>query len=147
MDAKYYKLPMQFDSIFEEEGKSMIKCSELQSIDQHIELLLTTCPGEHKFNKEFGCGIWDMDFERVVSRHQWETAFVGHINRAVSRFEPRLEGVSISITVDDIGKRDYTLQTTAIKKEVIVTIGAILLSTGEKCGFQYALYLGPLTIE
>ncbi len=138
---------MKFDSIFEEEGKPMAVCSELQSIDQHIELLLTTCPGEHKFNKEFGCGIWDMDFERVVSRSKWETAFVGHIDRAVRRFEPRLSSISVSISVDDIAKRDYTLQTTAIKKEVIVTVQAQLSSTGEKCGFQYALYLGPLTIE
>lgn len=143
----YYKLPIKFDSVFEEDGKLMATCNEISSIDQYIELLLTTCPGEHKFNKKFGCRIWDMDFERVVSRKNWINDFTAYVKEAVSNFEKRLKDVSVSIDVRDVAREDYTLQTTAIKKEVMVYIEARLVSDNEPCKFRYALYLGPLSTQ
>lgn len=147
MDAQYYKLPIKFDSVFNEDGKKMPVCSEVESIDQYIELLLTTCPGEHKFDKRFGCRIWDMDFERVVSRKNWEDDFTAHVQEAIQTFEKRLKDVSVSIDIKDVARQDYTLQTTAIKKEVKVFVASRLVSNNEYCKFRYALYLGPLSIE
>ncbi|MDR0834403.1 MAG: GPW/gp25 family protein [Candidatus Symbiothrix sp.] len=75
MADKFYKLPLRFDTMPEDSDTLMVDfpvCNELESIDQNIGLILTTCPGEHKFNGEFGCGIWEMDFERVVSRKKWQ---------------------------------------------------------------------------
>lgn len=147
MDAQYYKLPIKFDSVFNEDGKKMATCSEISSIDQYIELLLTTCPGEHKFNKQFGCRIWDMDFERVVSRKKWEDDFTAYVLEAIQLFEKRLSNVNIRINIKDVARQDHTLQTTAIKKEVTIVVTARLVSNNEYCKFQYALYLGPLSIE
>jgi phage baseplate assembly protein W len=147
MENQYYKLPIKFDSVFNEEGKKMVTCSEASSIDQYIELLLTTCPGEHKFNKNFGCRIWDMDFERVVSRKKWEDDFIAYISEAIQTFEKRLKDVSVSISIKDVARQDYALQTTAIKKEVIVYVASRLVSNNEPCKFHYALYLGPLSTE
>lgn len=143
----YYKLPIKFDSVFDEDGKGMETCSEISSIDQYIELLLTTCPGEHKFDKTFGCRIWDMDFERVVSRKKWIDDFTAYVLEAVSAFEKRLKDVSVSISIRDVTREDYTLQTTAIKKEVMVYIDSRLVSNNEPCKFKYALYLGPLSTQ
>ena len=143
----YYKLPIKFDSVFDEDGKGMEICSEINSIDQYIELLLTSCPGEHKFDKNFGCQIWDMDFERVVSRKKWIDDFTAHILKAVSTFEKRLKDIKVSISIRDVTREDYTLQTIAIKKEVIVHIDSRLVSNNEFCKFKYALYLGPLSSE
>lgn len=143
----YYKLPIKFDSVFDEDARGMENCSEIASIDQYIELLLTSCPGEHRFNKNFGCQIWDMDFERVVSRQKWIDDFTLHIFNAVSRFEKRLKDISVNISIRDVKREDYTLQTTAIKKEVIVFIDSRLVSNNEPCKFKYALYLGPLSTE
>lgn len=147
MRSQYYKLPIRFGSIFETNGGTMPTCTEIESIDQHIELLLTTCPGEHKFNKAFGCRIWDMDFERVVSRQKWEDDFTTNINEAILLFEKRLRDVAVNIDIRDIARLDHTLQTTAIKKEVLVYIHGYLVSTNEPCKFHYALYLGPLSTE
>ncbi|NDV78484.1 GPW/gp25 family protein [Dysgonomonas sp. 511] len=142
-----YKLPINFDSVFDEDGKKMSTCSEVSSIDQYIELLLTTCPGEHKFDKQFGCRIWDMDFERVVSRKKWEDDFAAHILNAVQTYEKRLKDVSVTLNIQEVSRQDYTLQTTAIKKEVKVYIRSRLVSNNEPCKFQYALFLGPLSTE
>ena len=148
MQQQYYKLPLNFSSVFDDEdGKRMAMCNETASIDQYIELLLTTCPGEHKFNKSFGCGIWDMDFESVTSRQNWKDRFTAHILEAVQTFEKRLKDVSIELDINDVARRDYVLQTTAIKQEVQIRIRANLVSNNEPCGFRYVLYLGPLSTE
>lgn len=147
MNTHYYKLPIHFDFVFGDETTQMPKCSEKESIDQHIELLLTTCPGEHEFDHEWGCRIWDMDFENVTVKGDWEDKFKGHILSCVQRYEERITNITVELNVDDVTRTDYNLQTTAIKKQVLVRIIANLLSTGEKCGFNYALYLGPLTTQ
>ena len=144
---QYYKLPLRLSTVFHEDGKRFATCSEADSIDQYIELLLTTCPGEHKFNKKFGCGIWDMDFESVTSRQSWKDKFTTHILDAIRTFEKRLKDVSVEIDINDVARKDYTLQTTAIKKEVQVYVSARLVSNDIPCKFYYALYLGPLSTE
>ncbi|MDR1501096.1 MAG: GPW/gp25 family protein [Prevotella sp.] len=147
MELQYYKLPINIDSILEEDGTEVLTCSEEESIDQYIELILTTCPGEHKFNKSFGCRIWDMDFERVVSRKKWEEDFTLYIREAVEHFEQRIRNAEITIHVMEVTKEDQVTKTTAIKKKVIVQIKGQLVSTGQTCGFRYKLFLGPLATE
>lgn len=147
MNNIFYKIPIRFDTLFEDEDGDMRMCNELESIDQHIELLLTTCPGEHKFNKNYGCHIWDMDFERVVARQKWEDDFKNHIDEAIRRFEPRLKDVAINIQIMEVSREDQILKTTAIKKKVIVWINAMTVLANNRCQFKYTLYLGPLTTE
>lgn len=144
---QYYKLPLNIDALLDEEGRQTATCSEPESIDRHIELILTTCPGEHKFNKSFGCRIWDMDFERVVSRKKWEEDFSTYVKEAVERFEQRLYNVSVSIHVMEVTKEDRVTNTTAIKKKVVVQVKGQLVSSGQHCGFRYKLFLGPLSTE
>ncbi|GHT43633.1 lysozyme [Bacteroidia bacterium] len=153
-DKRFYKLPLYFDGFLEQfadtevpEGVDFPTCSELESIDQHLGLILTTCPGEHLFNPDYGCGIWDMDFERVVSRQRWEDRFTEHILQAVSKFEKRLTNVTAGIRVADTVREDAATRTTAIKKKVSVQINGRLVSDDANCGFRYTLFLGPLTTE
>lgn len=145
--STYYKLPIRFDSVFDEYAKPMDTCNEIVSIDQYIELLLTTCPGEHKFDKTFGCRIWEMDFERVASRKKWIDDFTAYVLEAVVAFEKRLKDVSVNISIRDVTREDYTMQTTAIKQEVMVYIDSRLVSNNDPCKFSYALYLGPLSTQ
>ncbi|MDH6311107.1 phage baseplate assembly protein W [Dysgonomonas sp. PFB1-18] len=147
MRNNFYKLPIRFDSIFDEKGGDMPMCSEIESIDQHIELLLTTCPGEHQFDKNFGCRIWDMDFERVVSRQKWEDDFKRYILEAIQKFEQRLRDVTVSIHIMEVVREDLIMKATAIKKKVIVQVNGKLASTNDRCGFKYTLFLGPLSAE
>lgn len=147
MDKTCYRLPIRFDKLLNEEGGDLAKCSELESIDQHIELLLTTCPGENKFDRDWGCHIWDMDFERVVSRSTWEKDFNSHILAAIQKYEKRINDIIVEIEIHEVTREDYALQTTAIKKRITVNVNAILISNNKKCSFKYILYLGPLSVE
>lgn len=147
MNTKYYSLPLNLSSVFRDDNEKMKTCSEVESIDQYIELILMTCPGEHKFNKEFGCRIWEMDFENVVSRNEWVDTFTRYVADAIIRFEKRLSEVSVEISVNDVARQDHVTRTTAIKKEVKIYVISRLTSNGEPCKFYYALYLGPLSTE
>lgn len=148
MEHRYYKLPLNIEALlFNGEGTGMPTCSEEESIDRHIELILTTCPGEHKFNKSFGCRIWEMDFEIVVSRKKWEEDFTLYIREAVECFERRIRNTEVSIHVMEVTREDHITQSTAVKKKVIVHVRGQLVSTGQTCGFRYKLFLGPLATE
>jgi phage baseplate assembly protein W len=143
----FHKLPVRFNTTSERGVFEMSSCTEKESIDQHIELILTTCPGEHKFNKNFGCRIWDMDFELVFSRKKWEDDFTAHIRQAIRNFEQRLTNIKIKIQIMEVAREDLAMKTTAIKKKIVVFINGKLASTDEPCGFHYTLYLGPLSTE
>jgi phage baseplate assembly protein W len=145
MGHDFYKLPIKFNT---DSGVIAIsKCNELESIDQSIELILTTCPGEHRFNKNFGCRIWDMDFELVFSRKKWEETFTEHIRAAIRDFEKRLQDVNVSLHITEVSRADKIIQSTAIKKQVSVFVSGSLVSSGEHCKLKYILYLSPLSTE
>lgn len=60
METKFCKLPIDFGALLSEdvENSRLESCSEIESIDQFIELLISTAPGEHTFDKKFGCKIF-----------------------------------------------------------------------------------------
>lgn len=60
METKFCKLPLDFGALLSEdvENSRLASCTEIESIDQFIEMLIDTAPGEHAFDKEFGCEIF-----------------------------------------------------------------------------------------
>lgn len=146
MRQGYYKLPLRLDRFFEENGGQLEQCSELESIDQHIELLLTTCPGEHRFDPKYGCRIWELDFERIVSIEQWKELFTGYVMQAITTYEKRISEITLSVNLQEV-VREEVLDNRMIRKRVDITVLATLNSTGAPCGFGYKLYMGPLSNE
>lgn len=146
MKQDYYKLPLDFKRFFEEGGGYLAKCTELESIDQHIGLLLNTCPGEHRFDPNYGCRIWDLDFERISSLEQWKGLFIQYVKQAVTDYEKRISGVEVSADVREV-VREEILDNRMVRKRVDITVRAMLDSTGIPCAFGYKLYLGPLSNE
>lgn len=60
METKFCKLPLDFGALLGEdvENSRLASCTEIESIDQFIEMLIDTAPGEHAFDKDFGCEIF-----------------------------------------------------------------------------------------
>ena len=95
-------MPLRFDPYSNESGEWFERCSEKESIDYFLEVLLTTCPGEHRFDKKFGTAIWEMDFERIVSLSEWKNRFITYLSEAVSRYEKRITNVIYDVQVSDV---------------------------------------------
>ena len=129
METKFCKLPLDFEALLSEdvENSRLASCSEIESIDQFIELLISTAPGEHAFDKEFGCEIFFLDFESIVSHTRWEGQFSEYITKAITT------------------RQDNVFDAPAVKKRVQVYVYGTLVHTGEKRCFYYVIYLGPIS--
>ncbi len=143
----FYKIPIDLSRIFESNIRNLSKYSEKESIDNNLELIITTCPGEHKYDPKFGCEIWNLDFERVVSKSLWEDQFLRFIREAITKYEPRIYEVVPSVSFSDTRKEDVLSGATSIRKKADIRIDARLIKTGAKCCFYYSLYLGPLSSD
>ncbi len=147
METKFCKLPLNFEALLNEDAGNnrLASCSEIDSIDQFIELLISTAPGEHTFDKEFGCEIFYLDFESIVSHTRWEGQFSEYITKAITRYEKRLANVYVRVTIDDMTRQDNVSGAPTVKKRVQVYVYGSLVHTGEKRCFYYVIYLGPIS--
>ena len=68
-------------------------------VDQAIQLILGTAPGERPMRPEFGCGVHDFVFDTIdagtVSRMETE------IRHALDRWEPRIEVRDVNFDASD----------------------------------------------
>jgi phage baseplate assembly protein W len=60
-----------------------------QDIDQAIELILGTAPGERPMRPEFGCGVHDFVFDTIDANTMGNMEQA--IREALARWEPRIE--------------------------------------------------------
>lgn len=147
MKQQYYKLPLDFTRFFTEGKGYFERCTEVESIDQHIELLLTTCPGEHRFDPDFGCRIWDLDFQVIASFEQWEKQFKQYVSESIIRYETRITDISLDIHLREIVKEERANCSMAVRKRADIYVTGQMVSTDELIRLRYTLYLGPLSNE
>jgi len=140
-----YKIPLLFSRLFE--SSDLLQCNEEESIDRNLELIITTCPGEHKFDPDYGCDIWDLDFENVISVQRWESEFIHFINEAIIKYEPRIREIETKVHFLDVKNQHEFSGAISIRKRVDIRIYSEIVSSGKKCCFFYSLYLGPLTSD
>ena len=124
METKFCKLPLDFGALLSEdvENSRLASCTEIESIDQFIEMLIDTAPGEHAFDKEFGCEIFYLDFESIISHTRWEGQFSDYITQAITRYEKRLTNVNVRVIIDDTTRQDNVFEASTIKKRVQVYV-------------------------
>jgi phage baseplate assembly protein W len=115
-----------------------------RSVSQNIELIIFTRYGEHRHNNHFGCKIWDLDFELVVSERIWEEKFRQSLLRSVTDYEHRLYQVEVEIKMSEVEKLFFGKNVTEIKKKVEISVSGRINTTGEKYYFNTSLFLSPL---
>lgn len=145
MSTSFYKKPFDFSRLFS--NQPLETCSTGISISQHIELIIFSRFGEHRFNPAFGCEVWELDFELIVNQALWEDKMSQSVKRAVREQEKRLYGVDAFMTVSDVEKVFPLRRMTEIKKKVDITVTGKLAATGENYVFATALFLSPLSSE
>ncbi|ACU62304.1 GPW/gp25 family protein [Chitinophaga pinensis] len=142
MSDLLYQKPFRLRNIFA--GKELDITDTGRSISQHIELIIFTRYGEHRHNEDYGCEIWDLDFELVVSERIWEEKFRQSLQRSIMRDEPRLDRIEVEVKMSEVEKLFFGRNISEIKKKVALTVTGIVQSTGEHYSFNTALFLSPL---
>jgi len=154
---KYYTIPLNFDNIIDpdvELSKSqrypylqLNKTSSLKkSIDEHIELILTTHFGEYRHDHNYGFVIWEQEFENMeidkFNTHNYPKQEIEEsLRKAIENFEPRLKKVHVEIFF--IFKQFYKGK--SIKYFVDINVrGVMVNSTEEEYHNKFQFAMGPL---
>ena len=116
-----------------------------RSISNHIELIIFTRKGEHRFNPDFGCAIWDLDFELIVSESIWEERFRKSLLQAINRYEGRIDRVEVTVKISEVEKFFPQRKVTEIKKKVMIYVEGQMRDTAERYYFSTSLFLSPLS--
>lgn len=84
------------------------------SVERSIRLIVSTAPGERPMRPEFGCNIHEHVFASINANTIGAIAF--EVERAIVRWEPRVDVVSIDVYTDeDVQGLLYVDVTYAIK--------------------------------
>ena len=143
MSDYLYNKPFRLTNIFDH--RDLQETDAGKSISQHLELIIFTRFGEHRHNVNFGCEIWDLDFELIVSETTWEEKFRQSLLKSITEYERRLYQVEVEIKMTEVEKSFTIRNVTEIKKKVDISIRAKINITGEKYFFNTALFLSPLS--
>jgi phage baseplate assembly protein W len=144
MSIPYYKIPLQLNAAVE--GKELQLVGLSQSITKNLELIITTRFGEHRCDPSFGCEIWNLDFEIIVSESTWEEKLRQSLMKSIGSHELRLSNIEINVKISEVEKQKNIKLTTEIKKRVDISLKAIIQKTGESFYFSTNLFLSPLSV-
>jgi phage baseplate assembly protein W len=145
MSIIFYKIPLQLATALE--GNELPTCDLVQSISKNLELIIMTKFGEHRSDPSFGCEIWDLDFELIISENLWEEKLRQSLLRSITTHEHRLSNVQLSVAISEMEKFHLFKQFTEIKKRVDIKLTGTIHKTGEPFRFGTNLFLSPLSVD
>lgn len=145
MNFSFYKIPLELPAALT--GNDLQTCDLVTSVWQNLELIIMTKFGEHRCDVTFGCEIWDLDFELIISEKLWEEKLRKSLLKSITTHEPRLADIKLNVEITEIEKYSSLRQFTEIKKRVNINLSGIILKTGEAFTFNTNLFLSPLSVD
>ena len=142
---RYLKFPLNLGSATE--GNHLHSCGLAQSISKTLELIIITRFGEHRSDQSFGCEIWDLDFELIVSARLWEEKLRQSLLNSITTHEHRLTGTEVNVEIRDVERLNLLGQFTEVKKRVEILVSGTILKTGELLEFRTGMFLSPLSLD
>lgn len=143
MHSVYYKYPLRLKRVFQ--NKELLTCDLAESISQNLQLIIVSHNGEHRYNHSFGCEIWELDFDLLMSVRVWEEKLRRSLLQAIAENERFLEEVDIDVHVSEVEKQFQGDPFPSVKRKVDIYINALLKETGEKYRFHTHLFLSPVS--
>lgn len=108
---------------------------EDEDVREAISVILGTAPGERPMRPDFGCGIHDYVFEAV------DAYLVGRlgleVRRALDRWEPRIDVVSVDMTLEPVTEGGIT------NELVVIDVTYKLRATNDVRNLVYPFYVIP----
>ena len=142
MEEQNYTLPLALDKLVA--GHLHPKCPDREAIHQHIYLLMVTHFDETRFDRNYGCALWENDFA-VLSQIKWKDLIRESLEDAINRYEPRLANTKIRVEVEEF--EVLTKTNNYVRKRVGVEVKATIRRTNEPFVFFERIFISPLSIE
>ena len=144
MKQQFYSLPLALEPILQK--KEHPKCSMQQSVAQHLHLIITTAFGELPTDENFGCSIWEHDFDNITSRHKVKEWIAQSLLTSIQQYEKRLCNVRIDLLMEQTELEGNT-NGRQVKKKFNITITGTLLATNENFTYGDSFFVGPLSYQ
>lgn len=142
MPLEYYTLPLRLDAVLQK--KEHPKCTLQKSVAQHLHLLFTTAFGEAAGDRDFGCAIWEHDFDNLTSGHKLKEMLRVSLLQSIAAHEKRLDNVRVELAL-----RQEELQTgpgfRQAKKFIEVTVTGTLRLTNDRFRYTDSFFISPLS--
>ncbi len=146
MSDRYYSYPINFKELTA--GKEIRTSTLPESIAERIHLILVTHFGESRFDEEFGCGIWNYDFEMVNNENFWKERMIKSIIDAIKKNETRLSKLQVKV---EIAQEEFTNpgggDAKRIKNRLDIKISGDLIKTKEGFTYNERLYISPVWVD
>ncbi|NND94059.1 MAG: GPW/gp25 family protein [Flavobacteriales bacterium] len=142
-----YKIPMNFDEFFT--TKRFQQCSIQESIASYVHLLVITTYEEFEFDPEFGCDVWDYEFEHQQSTRIWIEQLGRKIRDILEKYESRLNNIQVkaSISQAEFEQKEGFNVSKRLKKKLHLQLTARLSSTNESFRFEDNILLSPFSTD
>jgi phage baseplate assembly protein W len=149
MTGEYYSLPIQFKKITE--LKNFGKSDLQTSVAQMIHLTLVTSFGESRYNRQFGCLVWEFDFETIYNVSNWKEKVMRSVTDTLAASEKRLNNIQVTIEMsqEETGKNDRErgAKIKALRKRLDVRVTGNFQKTNEVFVFSEPIYVSPISFD
>ncbi len=139
---RYYTLPIRFSAL--KDQKAHPSCDLKTSVAQYIHLITTTYMGEYRIDPDFGCSIWEYDFDNTMTDNRLKEGLKRSLLHVLEKYERRLHNFEITVNISQ-SELTHLLDSKRVKKRIEVKIKAILVQTNEPFTYFEFFYLGPLS--
>jgi phage baseplate assembly protein W len=146
MEGKLYQMPFDFGTLMQP-NHELPTCNLGTSIAQNIFLIISSKYNEHRFDAQFGCGIWEKDFETITNPTAWKDEVNRSIINSLKRYERRLESTEVDTMITEQPYRNPVTNVHSIKKKIVVNVRGRIKATGEPFAYSPQLFLSPISID
>ncbi len=140
MTGSYLQLPIKAYELINK--KEHDRCSLSQSVASMLHLIITTHWGESKYNEDFGCEIWEHDFENIDNAQVYREKMKASIKKTIEKHEPRLKISRVDVQIEQI---ELMAQNQRTKSRISLLINGVLNKTNETFNYTEQFFIGPLS--
>jgi len=143
MKGQYYQLPLDLSRILQK--KDMPVCNLEESVGQHIHLLITTVLGENKDDPDYGCQLWDTDFDIKATNNEIKEQVENAIRLAIIKYEKRLVRTRVTAFVSQ--EELAMMSGKKIKKKIKVSVNGTLAKNNNPFHYSSYFFVSPLSFD
>lgn len=151
MNSHFYQYPIRVAQLMRAtpagrpgEAAEHPTCSLGTSIAQVLHLLLHTRAGQLRSAADFGCAIWEVEFESTLDLPRWEEKLTRSLLAAVQQHEIRLREVSVRVAIGPATQAEGKQAQPQARWQARISIKGMVQLTHEAFSYITQLQIGQL---
>ena len=140
MTNEFYQIPINFETILER--KEIKRINLKNSISQYIRLIISTHFGEFESDKDFGCLIWEDEFNLNSNHMAYKESLKLFLKDLIGKYENRLKNINVDIDFLQVIKENSENRK-VIRTRVDINILASIALTNAGFNLLHSFYISP----